>query len=76
MPYRTPPRWDAICLVQLYGVSNAQVHVVVSAVSAPHIVEILQLFLDRHLNAIEPGNLVGCANEATLGAGAVVAIYR
>ena len=26
MPWRTPPKCDAICLVQENGVSNAQVH--------------------------------------------------
>ena len=68
MPCRVPPKCEAICLVQENGVSKAQVqrhrHVVVGLVGAPDVVEILQLVLDRHLDAVEHGDLVGRADQA------------
>ena len=57
MPWRMPPKCEAICLVQLNGVSNAHVqrhgHVIVGLVGAPGIVEVLQLGLDGNLDAVE-----------------------
>ena len=77
MPCRMPPKWEAICLVQLNGVSNAQVqphgHVVVGLVRAPGVVEVLQLVFDRHLDAVEHGDFVRRADQRAFGARAVVA---
>ena len=53
MPWRTPPKCEAICLVQENGVSNAHAHgnrhVIVSVVRAPDIVEVFELLLDPRL---------------------------
>ena len=46
---------------------------VVGLVGAPDVVEVLELVLDRHLDAVEHGDLVGRADQRALGAGAVVA---
>ena len=77
MPCRVPPKCEAICLVQLNGVSKAQVqphgHVVVGLVGAPDVVEVLQLILDRNVDAVEHGDLVRRADQRAFGARTVVA---
>ncbi len=55
------------------GPRPADGHVVVGAVGAPGIVEVLQLVFDRDVDAVEHGDLVGRADQRSLGAGAVVA---
>ena len=77
MPCRMPPKCEAICLVQLNGVSNAQVqphrHVIVGLVGAPDVVEVLQLLFDRNLDAVEHGHFVRRADQRAFDAAAVVA---
>ena len=57
MPWRVPPKNDGICLVHLYGVSNAQAHGTamcwIGLVGAPDVVEFHLLFRDRQLDAVE-----------------------
>ena len=78
MPWRTPPKCEAICLVQENGVSNAQAHGTamcgIGLVGAPGVVEILQLVLDRHLDSVEHGHFVRRAEQCAFGTGAIVAV--
>ncbi len=48
-------------------------HVVVGPVGAPDVVEILQLVLDRNLDAVEHGDFVRRADQCAFGARTVVA---
>ena len=77
MPWRTPPKCEAICLVQENGVSNAQAHanchVIVGLVRPPDIVKVFELLLDRRIGSVEHGDLVRRAVQRAFGARAVVA---
>ena len=76
MPWRVPPKCEATCLVHLNGVSNAHDHATdmcgVGLGGAPHVVE-LQLLRDRHVDALDRGQVERRAERRALGARAVVA---
>ena len=76
MPCRVPPKWEAICLVHLNGVSKAHDHAtdICGVVSrrAPDVVE-LQLIRNRNVDALKRSQVEGRADGRALGARAVVA---